>query len=61
MFKSFRHTIVTALIRADVPDALAKELVGHEVGNVTPDTYSKGASTAQKLAAIKKLPTIPSQ
>lgn len=60
VFHSFRHTVVTALIRADVPDALAKELVGHEVGNVTHDTYSKGASTAQKLAAIKKLSAIPS-
>lgn len=58
VFHSFRHTVVTELIRADVPDALAKELVGHEVGNVTHDTYSKGASTAQKLAAIKKLPAI---
>lgn len=61
VFHSFRHTVVTALIRADVPDALAKELVGHEVGNVTHDTYSKGASTAQKLAAIKKLSSIPSR
>ncbi|NWB27280.1 site-specific integrase [Pseudomonas gingeri] len=60
VFHSFRHTVVTALIRANVPDALAKELVGHEVGNVTHDTYSKGASTAQKLAAIKKLSAIPS-
>ncbi|MDY7554715.1 site-specific integrase [Pseudomonas veronii] len=60
VFHGFRHTVVTALIRADVSDALAKELVGHEVGNVTHDTYSKGASTAQKFVAIKKLPTIPS-
>lgn len=60
VFHGFRHTVVTALIRADVPDALVKELVGHEVGNVTHDTYSKGASTAQKLAAIKKLSAIPS-
>lgn len=59
VFHSFRHTVVTELIRADVPDALAKELVGHEVGNVTHDIYSKGASTKQKLDAISKLPTIP--
>lgn len=55
VFHSFRHTVVTELIRADVPDALAKELVGHETGSVTHDVYSKGASTVQKLAAISKL------
>ncbi|MNC12553.1 Phage integrase family protein [compost metagenome] len=59
VFHSFRHTVVTELIRADVPDALAKELVGHETGSVTHDVYSKGASAAQKLAAISKLPTLP--
>lgn len=60
VFHSFRHTVVTELIRADVPDALAKELVGHETGSVTHDVYSKGASTAQKLAAISKLPALAS-
>lgn len=58
VFHSFRHTVVTELIRADVPDALAKEVVGHETGSVTHDVYSKGASTAQKLAAISKLPSL---
>jgi len=58
VFHSFRHTVVTELIRADVPDSLAKELVGHETGSVTHDVYSKGASTKQKLDAISKLPTI---
>jgi integrase len=58
VFHGFRHTVVTELIRADVPDALAKELVGHETGSVTHDVYSKGASTVQKLAAISKLPTL---
>jgi integrase len=58
VFHSFRHTVVTGLIRADVPDALAKELVGHATGSVTHDIYSKGASTAQKLTAISKLPTL---
>lgn len=58
VFHSFRHTVVTELIRADVPDALAKELVGHETGSVTHDVYSKGASAIQKLAAISKLPSL---
>lgn len=59
VFHGFRHTVVTQLIRSDVPDALAKELVGHETGSVTHDVYSKGASAAQKLAAISKLPALP--
>lgn len=61
VFHSFRHTVVTELIRADVPDALAKELVGHETGSVTHDVYSKGASAAQKLAAISKLPSLKTE
>lgn len=61
VFHSFRHTVVTELIRADVPDALAKELVGHETGSVTHDVYSKGASTKQKLAAISKLSPLSKQ
>ncbi|AVH37528.1 integrase [Pseudomonas monteilii] len=59
VFHSLRHTVVTELIRADVPDALVKELAGHETGSVTHDVYSKGASAAQKLEAISKLPTLP--
>nr|WP_314481496.1 site-specific integrase [uncultured Pseudomonas sp.] len=59
VFHGFRHTVVTELIRADVPDALAKELVGHETGSITHDVYSKGASAAQKLAAISKIPALP--
>jgi len=59
VFHSFRHTVVTLLIRADVPEHLAKELVGHETGSVTHDIYSKGASTKQKLKALSKLPAIP--
>lgn len=61
VFHSFRHTVVTGLVRADVPDALAKELVGHETGSVTHDVYSKGASTAQKLEAISKLPPLTAE
>ena len=60
VFHSFRHTVVTELIRADVPDHLAKELVGHDTDSVTHTVYSKGASAHQKLAAISKLATLPS-
>lgn len=59
VFHGLRNTFVTALVRADVADSLIKELTGHETHTVTHDVYSKGASIKQKLAAIKKLPVIP--
>ncbi|SNT22945.1 Site-specific recombinase XerD [Pseudomonas sp. LAMO17WK12:I8] len=59
VFHSFRHTAVTELLRADVPDHLAQELIGHDSKSVTHNTYSKGGSTAQKLEAISKLPSLP--
>lgn len=59
VFHSIRASAVTHLVRADVADRLIKELVGHETGTVTFDVYSQGASAAQKLAAISKLPTLP--
>ena len=60
VFHSIRATFVTSLVRADVPDRLIRELVGHETGTVTFDTYSQGSAPRQKLAAIKKLPAIES-
>jgi integrase len=59
VFHSIRASVVTHLVRADVADRLIKELVGHETGTVTFDVYSQGASAAQKLSAISKLPTLP--
>jgi len=61
VFHSMRNTVITALLRADVPDFIVQEIVGHMNGSETHDTYSKGASPKQKLTAIKKLPTIPSR
>ncbi len=55
VFHGIRHSVVTALVRTDVNDALIKELVGHETGSITHDVYSKGSSPRQKLLAIEKL------
>lgn len=59
VFHGFRHGFVTALLRGDVPEAIVQELVGHESKSVTHGVYSKGASIAQKLAAIEKLALLP--
>lgn len=58
VFHSIRASAITHLVRADVADRLIKELVGHETGSVTFDVYSQGASAAQKLEAISKLPVL---
>lgn len=58
VFHSIRGSAITHLHRADVPDRLIQELVGHETGTVTFDVYSQGASAHQKLAAISKLPSL---
>lgn len=59
VFHSIRKTVVTRLSRAGVAGPLIAELVGHETGTVTFDNYHQGASAAQKLEAISKLPTLP--
>lgn len=59
VFHSIRKTVITQLVRADVSGPLIAELVGHETGTVTFDTYSQGASAAQKLMAISKIPELP--
>ena len=58
VFHSIRKTVITQLIRANVPGTLIAELVGHETGIVTFDVYSQGSSMSQKFEAISKLPTI---
>ena len=59
VFHSIRKTAITQLVRASVTGTLIAELVGHETGTVTYDVYSQGASAAQKLEAIAKLPILP--
>jgi len=61
VFHSIRKTVVTQLSRAGVAGPLIAELVGHETGTVTFDNYHQGASAAQKLEAISKLPTLTSE
>lgn len=58
VFHSFRHTVVTFLIRAGVADGLVKELVGHDADDVTRGVYSKGSSVVQKVAALENLPLV---
>jgi integrase len=58
VFHSMRNTVITAMLRADVPDYIVQEIVGHTSKSVTHAVYSRGASAQQKLDAISKLPTL---
>lgn len=58
VFHSMRNTAITAMVRANVPDHVVMEILGHATGTETHDTYSHGASAKQKLRAVSKLPTL---
>ena len=56
VFHSLRHTVVTTLMRADVPEAMVKALVGHAQEGVTQQHYFKqGYRISQLRDALEKL------
>ena len=55
VFHSIRHTLVTLMHQAGVTKEVIADVVGHEKGNFTLDTYGSGSSKAQKLKAIAKV------
>lgn len=53
VFHSFRHTVTTALLQAGTDLNIAQDIVGHEKGNITADTYNAvGSSMQQRFNAI---------
>lgn len=52
---SMRHTFITALNRAHVPEAIVAELAGHTHGNIDRDRYGHGFEVRQLKEAIEKL------
>lgn len=56
VFHCLRHTMVTELLRADVPDGIAKAIVGHAQDGVTKTVYfEKGYKTEQLQSAIERV------
>lgn len=55
---SFRHTFITRLLSADVPQAIVEQLDGHAPVGMTAGNYFKGAPVAKLREAIEKL-TLP--
>ncbi|WP_418137314.1 site-specific integrase [Agrobacterium sp. El2ro-1b] len=56
VFHSLRHTVVTRLSRADVPESIIKAIVGHAQQGVTQQHYFKEGYTLRQLNdAIQKL------
>lgn len=55
VFHSLRHTMVTRLAQAGIPEPLYQEIVGHEREGVAQQVYFKeGHTLAQKQEAIEK-------
>ncbi|MCK7577654.1 MAG: tyrosine-type recombinase/integrase [Chromatiales bacterium] len=55
-FHSFRHTVVTRLLNADVSYPVVASIVGHDTGeNVTLGVYHKGFDLARQMEAIRAL------
>ena len=55
VFHSLRHTMVTRLAQAGVPEPLFQEIVGHERQGVAQQVYFKeGHTLAQKQEALEK-------
>ena len=52
-FHSFRHTFITALNRAHVPEAVVAELAGHSHGNIDRDRYGHGFDVKQLKEAVE--------
>lgn len=55
VFHSTRHTLSTLMEQAGCRKEVIADVVGHEKGNFTLDTYSGGSSMAQKREAIGKV------
>jgi integrase len=55
VFHSLRHTVVTQLVNAHVPDPLVKALVGHSQQGVTYQNYFGGHTLQVLNEAIQKL------
>lgn len=55
VFHSLRHTMVERLAKADVPEPLYQDIVGHERQGVTQKYYNKGGHTLTQMQdAIEK-------
>jgi integrase len=52
-FHSFRRWFVTKAREAGIDRATVAAVVGHEVGNLTDDTYSGGPSMALKRKCVE--------
>lgn len=56
VFHSLRHTIITALMHADVPEQIVKAIAGHQQQGVTQQHYFRQGYTIQQLnEALQKL------
>jgi integrase len=55
VFHSFRHMVAGLLKNAKVPEGIAGDILGHEVGSITYSLYGREQDLKVKAAAINKI------
>lgn len=55
-FHSFRHTVASCLLQADVQEPIVKSITGHASKGVLQEVYAKGYTISQKAEALSRLP-----
>lgn len=55
VFHSIRKTVATLLENAEVPEAVAADIIGHDKPTMTYGLYSGGSSFERKRAAVERL------
>ena len=55
VFHSLRKTVASLLKDAEVPEFVAADLLGHEIGTMTYGLYARGVGLEVKRAALAKL------
>jgi len=55
VFHSIRKTVTTLLQQADVTEAVAAGILGHDIPTMTYGLYAEGASSKQKAEAIERI------
>jgi integrase len=56
VFHSLRHTVVTFLMQANIPEPIVKAIVGHAQAGVTQQNYFKEGYTLRQLSdALERL------
>ncbi len=54
-FHSFRHSVNTRLLNAEVPELIIRHILGHAAAGMTGKTYNSGIGLQAAARALEKL------